>query len=180
MPRATNTQRHACSHCGLSFPTSASVRRHIAHSRNCYVQWKTQGHARTQHALRPAVQNHWEHLDLTEEDFGVAPPNEAPPPDAGLPDPNEDQVEEDPSVFTCYVQQLHPPVADVLGHADTTFQSMRAFQDTTGGSAYAPFADRDEWKLAEWLICNANQRAMEAFLKLPIVSIHIGIIERIR
>ena len=104
-----------------------------------------------------------------EEDF--AQPNEAD--STG----NEAQYEEDSSIFTCYVQPYYSPATNILGHADTTFQSMRAHQDSTGGSAYSPFADHDKWELTEWLIHNANQQAIEEFLKLPIVSILTRIIE---
>ncbi|KAF8548376.1 hypothetical protein OG21DRAFT_1387473, partial [Imleria badia] len=33
---------------------------------------------------------------------------------------------------------------------------------------YSPFADKGEWELAEWLINNTNQQAMDEFLKLSI------------
>ena len=38
-------------------------------------------------------------------------------------------------------------------------------------SPWAPFADKDEWELAKWLVKNVNQRATEEFLKMPGVSV---------
>ena len=176
MPHATNTQHHACRHYGLSFPTSASMWCHIAHSPNCCAQWEIQ------HALRPSgsLDHHWqEHQNFTKEDF--AQPNKADPnkADSNGTDSTSDkaQDEEDSSTFTCYVQPYHSPAANILGHADITFQSMRAHQDSTSSSAYSPFANHDEWELAKWLICNANQQATEEFLKLPTVSILTRIIK---
>ncbi|KAF8546324.1 hypothetical protein OG21DRAFT_1479689 [Imleria badia] len=52
-------------------------------------------------------------------------------------------------------------VAEVLGTGKTSFQVMK-------DGMYSPFADKGEWELAEWLINNTNQRAMDEFLKLPI------------
>jgi hypothetical protein len=60
--------------------------------------------------------------------------------------------------------------ADILGTAQTSFEEMRATREAAGIGNYAPFADKDEWELAEWLINNVNQRATDEFLKLPIVS----------
>lgn len=50
------------------------------------------------------------------------------------------------------------PIFDALCH--------RQEKDT-----YAPFQDRNEWELAQWLIKNVGQTQTEAFLKLPIVSV---------
>ncbi|KAF8550904.1 hypothetical protein OG21DRAFT_1418931, partial [Imleria badia] len=60
------------------------------------------------------------------------------------------------------------PAGTALGEAKTSFEMMQDIQDAAGKGTYAPFADREEWELAEWLISNANQRAIEDFLKLPI------------
>ncbi len=38
------------------------------------------------------------------------------------------------------------------------------------GTEWGPFADEDEWQLAEWLLKNVGQMQADAFLKLPIVS----------
>jgi len=36
---------------------------------------------------------------------------------------------------------------------------------------WEPFSSKKEWELATWLIKNANQKATEQYLKLPIVSV---------
>ncbi|KAF8431623.1 hypothetical protein L210DRAFT_837540, partial [Boletus edulis BED1] len=56
----------------------------------------------------------------------------------------------------------------------TAFESMKDLQDASGQCAYAPFADRSEWELADWLVKNVNQGATDKFLKLGIVS-HINL-----
>ncbi|KAI9453445.1 hypothetical protein HD554DRAFT_2031914 [Boletus coccyginus] len=44
------------------------------------------------------------------------------------------------------------------------------FQDSTKKGTYVPFADYDEWELAQWLIKTINQHATDKFLKLPITK----------
>ncbi|KAI9570029.1 hypothetical protein HD554DRAFT_2204195 [Boletus coccyginus] len=47
---------------------------------------------------------------------------------------------------------------------------MKCYQEATGRGAYAPFADHDEWTLAQWLVKNMNQHATEEFLKLSMTK----------
>ena len=65
------------------------------------------------------------------------------------------------------------PVANVLSTANTTFEHMKAFQDSAGGGPHMPFADKEEWELVKWLIHNVNQWATEESLKLPILYKHL-------
>ena len=51
------------------------------------------------------------------------------------------------------------------------FESLDEEQKREGGSHWAPFEDKDEWELAEWLIQNAVQKQTDTFLKLPIVRV---------
>jgi hypothetical protein len=43
-------------------------------------------------------------------------------------------------------------------------------KEKEGEDEWAPFADREEWGLAEWLIKSLGQTCTDEFLKLPIVS----------
>ncbi|KAF8547099.1 hypothetical protein OG21DRAFT_1398193, partial [Imleria badia] len=52
----------------------------------------------------------------------------------------------------------------------TPFKQMKSYQEATGDGSYAPFADREEWALAQWLVKNVNQCTTEEFLKLPITK----------
>lgn len=73
--------------------------------------------------------------------------------------------------FARFAQEFFShPIADILGSDTTSFERLKMAQDGAGKGPYAPFADRDEWELAQWLVKNANQRMTEDFLKLPIVS----------
>ncbi|KIK11257.1 hypothetical protein PISMIDRAFT_123021, partial [Pisolithus microcarpus 441] len=95
---------------------------------------------------------------------------DAPGPQAArVEDVNDEEDDENKS--TCYAYEYNKgPVADILGKGETAFEKMKEVQDSLGGSAYSPFEDWEEWELAQWLINNINQRAMDEFLKLPVVG----------
>ncbi|KAI9461411.1 hypothetical protein HD554DRAFT_2206691 [Boletus coccyginus] len=67
--------------------------------------------------------------------------------------------------------------ADVLGTHAISFEWMKMFQDSTKKGTYVPFADYDEWELAQWLIKTINQHATDKFLKLPIMRGDLDLIE---
>ena len=56
------------------------------------------------------------------------------------------------------------------GDCKPLFESLDEEQKRVGGNRWAPFADEDEWQLAEWLIRNVGQKQTDSFLKLSIVS----------
>lgn len=165
--------RHPCGHCALVFPTASGVRRHIAHSRACYAQWEAQLSRPLFHGAQDGPVNlndepgpGFGDEDLPEYEPAAAANGEGNPEDAH-------QRAEDETIPR-YAQVFdEKDVADIFGNAETTFDAMKAAQEAGGQGDYAPFADKEEWELAEWLIKNVNQRATEEFLKLGIVcSIH--------
>lgn len=172
------TARHACGHCGQGFPTSSSVRRHIAHSAQCRAVARHSASAAPQWRFSSPECN-----DLLAFEDGAPAPASAPEEEAvpalddehpqgldgGIPEDGHDN--EEPEQFPRYAMEFNEhAAAEVLGEAKTSFQVMKDIQDASGQGMYAPFADREEWELAEWLISNANQGAMDKFLKLSIVS----------
>jgi hypothetical protein len=53
----------------------------------------------------------------------------------------------------------------------TAFESIEDDHILRYGEVLGPFQSEDEWELAKWLIKNVGHTQMDAFLKLPIVSI---------
>jgi hypothetical protein len=95
------------------------------------------------------------------------------------PEPAENQhqskrarVEEvdDEETYPRYAKEF-PTSAKVFGDGKTAFEEIFREQTAKGESPWAPFADKDEWELARWLVKNVNQRATEEFLKNPGVSV---------
>lgn len=84
---------------------------------------------------------------------------------------NSEGRDSDKDVLPRYAQQYDiKAAADILGTRETLFDTMRADQEASDQCRYHPFADREEWGLAEWLIRNVNQQETDEFLRLPIVS----------
>lgn len=190
MPRLTHTyplSRNQCGYCSQAFPTLTGLRRHTSHSPRCQAA-----------ALRSAARRHTARSDQGVEAPGPTD-NEAtgqgietyadidmyPDPflghegdEGGRDDhgePVRPELERD-SMGTGGGSQRYARefdegrAADVLGSAQTAFESMKDLQEASGRGAYAPFADRSEWELADWLVKNTNQGATDKFLKLAIVS----------
>lgn len=76
---------------------------------------------------------------------------------------------EDEEAYTRYSRPF-PTSSTTYGDGKTVFEAIFEDQTSKGESAFAPFADRDDWDLARWLALNVNQRATEEFLKMPGVS----------
>jgi hypothetical protein len=55
--------------------------------------------------------------------------------------------------------------------APTWFETLRDTQHRESENRWSPFLDEKEWHLALWLLNNVGHKAMDDFLKLPIVSI---------
>lgn len=58
----------------------------------------------------------------------------------------------------------------ILGEGKTKFQIWQEEQSLQGESEWAPFQNKNEWDLAQWLFKNVGQKSMDEFLKLPIAS----------
>jgi hypothetical protein len=60
--------------------------------------------------------------------------------------------------------------AEELAEGKTLFDELREQQEAMCEPPLAPFADEEEWELAQWLMKNATQTATDQFLKLKGVS----------
>ncbi|KAG6375555.1 hypothetical protein JVT61DRAFT_3119 [Boletus reticuloceps] len=190
MPRLAHTYplaQNRCGHCNQGFPTRTAVRRHISHSPRC------QAAVLRNPALRDAAKGEQGHsiqgvktyADDVEPDADVEPEFFASH-EEGLDDHHEsvhlelehegdlDHGNNDREACQRFAREFDEGRAgDVLGSAKTAFETMKDLQDASGQCAYAPFADCDEWELADWLVNNVNQGATDKYLKLGIVS-HIN------
>lgn len=144
-------------------------------------------------AASPAFFSHDVPDEEDDDDEGAdefIPPPPQPVQEPAAPDPSpsmratveEVMDEDDPRNFSRFVEAFpgeetfpgHATFvgasAESLGQGQTVFEQMHAEQAAAGASPYAPFLDRDEWDLANWLSKNVSQTATDSYLKLPIVS----------
>ncbi|KAH7905274.1 hypothetical protein BJ138DRAFT_1138330 [Hygrophoropsis aurantiaca] len=79
---------------------------------------------------------------------------------------DEESAGWNPSRFAQVFPDEH--AAEILRPGETVFEQLKKRQDSDGVGPFGPFADAEEWDLAQWLIKNMNQSATEEFMKLPI------------
>ncbi|KAH7908431.1 hypothetical protein BJ138DRAFT_1012802 [Hygrophoropsis aurantiaca] len=81
-----------------------------------------------------------------------------------------EEVEDEDSMWGARFAQVFPDenAAEILRAGETVFEQLKRRQEADGASPFGPFADAEEWGLAQWLVKNVNQSATEELLKLPI------------
>lgn len=175
-----------CNYCRKPLANQQAVNRHIAHTPKCSAAWNAEFSSRGV-AVRVA-DDATDPVSGPADDIGdfVPPPfhpgvvrerSPSPPPDIPAPEPTskrarveEVEDEDDPGVFRRCFESFPGRVASVLGKKTTVFEELRDEHDADGVPIWAPFDDRDDWDLAQWLAKNVTQTATDEFLKLGIVS----------
>lgn len=61
-------------------------------------------------------------------------------------------------------------VGNPISFQKMCFERQRKEEMMNGKRPWEPFSSQEDWELARWLINNVNQRAIDKYLKLPIVS----------
>jgi len=69
-----------------------------------------------------------------------------------------------------FVESYPRPVGVPIGQGKTKFQVLYEENMGQGQGIYAPFANNEEWELAQWLSRRVGQKATDEYLKLSIVS----------
>jgi hypothetical protein len=63
-----------------------------------------------------------------------------------------------------WIEDYPEPAGSPGKHVQSYFEEVRAKQRENGEEPWAPFADQEEWELAQWLIMNVGQNATDKFL----------------
>ena len=70
-----------------------------------------------------------------------------------------------------WIGEFPKAVATILRKAKTVFEELRDTKRSRGEGSFAPFANREEWELASFLVRSGlSQEQIEDYLTLPIVS----------
>jgi len=72
-----------------------------------------------------------------------------------------------------YAEDYNPEdVACILRNSNTAFETLKEDQNKAGfgENPWAPFDDEEEWELAQFLMKEVSQTAIDKYLKLKIVS----------
>ncbi|KAG2152586.1 uncharacterized protein EDB93DRAFT_1239922 [Suillus bovinus] len=127
------------------FPSKGSVKKHIA--------------------IRPECKEKWESMvEDTDSEGGL-------PVDHSSPLRRSRSTSFDPDDNPAASKTRRVTVEDVANEDDGNFIFEKYQQDKEdeGEDEWAPFCDREEWELAEWLIRSLGQTRTDEFLKLPIL-----------
>ena len=82
----------------------------------------------------------------------------------------EDEDIRSPGPGLRFSEQYPHSIAQLIRFEKTRFEKESEKDSTAGEQPWKPFASKEEWELATWLINNVNQTATDKHLKLPIVS----------
>ena len=69
-----------------------------------------------------------------------------------------------------FSEQYPRSIAHPIRLAKTCFEEQCDNDHKNNRQPWHPFASREEWELAMWLIDNVNQKATDEYLKLPLVN----------
>lgn len=166
-----------CQNCASKFSTDSQLARHIGHKKSCEVYYNSQSDSR-----KSRTNNDVPVVDDTIMDFDL--PSSLPV-DYEIPSFIPD-IRRSPSISIEDIEGGHECIqarqryaksypqsqraGETFGRAATQFERMKDERENAAEGHWAPFESQEEYELAEWLIKNVNQRAMDDFLKLPIVS----------
>ncbi|KAH9910620.1 hypothetical protein B0H21DRAFT_704948, partial [Amylocystis lapponica] len=188
---------HRCNFCLKQIPTLGGVKKHIALTRECRNRWEKQVlqraesvsvfyDDRTEDTLTAVADLHpLPHVDndlLDGPEADVLANSFIPTTPAGrqreldvdpAPTSKRARVEDAPDeddipAYGRYCRAYPGNAGAISGEGRTAFEAHRTGLADAGISEYAPFEDKEEWELAEWLIQNIGQTRTDDFLKLPI------------
>jgi hypothetical protein len=166
-----------CQHCGRGFPTEQGLSSHTSRTTDCRAAFRQAVDAlrakRMQENSPPPDVHHY------------SPPSDfhqySPPLDvhqSSVEPPRKRQratVEdvEDEETPQYYREELEG-AGHVYGRAQTEFERFKCEQEKQKLDPWAPYRDKDEWELVQWLVKNRiTQQGIEAYLRLKIVSFEI-------
>ena len=178
---------HRCKYCGKDLPTPTGLKLHIANSTGCRKQWERL----EQDALRqespspnlPATSNSitpqyddFTMPDLLDPESLAFPPSEmgrlrrpASPhsPDQTTPESPSKRARVEEANDGCHRwAQEFDGAAVQLGEGTTVFEEIQERQEALHESPMTPFANKDDWDLAKWLMKNTTRTATDEFLKM--------------
>lgn len=117
-------------------------------------------------------------IDMQAADDFIPPEPDAPPVSkrARVEEIEDEDAPGNPR-YARFIQPYPRPVAEPLLNRrgepvkrKTKFETLLEEQTVGGKQPWEPFASREEWELATWLLTNVGQKATDDYLKLRNVS----------
>ncbi|KAI5999520.1 Zn-finger domain-containing protein [Pisolithus albus] len=182
---------HRCNYCFKTIATAPGVKRHIAQSARCQLQWKEE-----LRQLRSVIDGvHHEPAGTPEDGFyGSDGGDDAPDLHEGPIVQRHcvhaeadaisqqaaatkhvsvgDDIDEEPNLSSggCFTRGFEGVAAKIIGTGKTRFESLKEVESVDCSNMWAPFRDEEEWELARFLMKNLGQNKTDEFLKLGIIG----------
>jgi hypothetical protein len=158
-----------CPYCRKTFSTQRSVNQHISASTTCLKEWHKDivrkddntPKCRPTNSPEPKPHDDFPCPDLTHEFDDAANQTNLEDED----DTHEDHL----ATPKRYFEPFPGRAGDALRQEKTRFETLEEEQRLEGKLPWEPFASREEWGLAEWLMKNVGQTSTDQYLQLPIV-----------
>jgi hypothetical protein len=181
---ASRTSSSRCQFCHKELRSDSAMKRHIAATPKCKVLWEKEIIGPSSHVnLKSNGKSASAHLEVDDsaqehpdawDDLLAFVPEPSPEPAACGEEGGDDNlvhVRKNPDTETRrYVEAYPRPVGVPIGQGKTKFEELHEELERLGQSIYAPFANEEEWELAQWLSRRVGQKAIDEYLKLTIVS----------
>lgn len=182
---------HHCGFCGKDIPTVGGVKRHILGRPQCRKEWEALiaetdavadviDDSNTHDNEREFAPDHM--LGEITDSFSPLRRTHSPPDldDAAskIRRVTVEEVEDEDGTYNRRFFESYPNAGRPIDEGKTVFESYCQHKEDEGEDVWAPFADEEEWGLAEWIIKNLGQTRTDEYLKLPIVSIWLNIMKK--
>jgi hypothetical protein len=165
-----------CQFCNKRFVTQKAVNQHISASKICHNEWR-RNLVRDQSPSPKRSRKNSPNDDL---EFNYLLEEINPPPSPPNLKGRQATVEdEDAEVLLSAIQTNNMnrfieaylgPAGEALQKGKTRFETWLEKQETERRNPWEPFASKEEWELAGWLMKNVGQKSTDEYLKLQIVS----------
>ncbi|THH07054.1 hypothetical protein EW146_g9433 [Bondarzewia mesenterica] len=178
---------YRCDYCGKELQSDSAVKRHIAATRKCKTNWE-QDIISIQPRLKQNARKHDSTMhpepgpsvfDTTSnwDDSHSFVPNATP---SSSKRARVEDVEDEDDIRRRknsgrFVEVYPRPVGTPIGEGKTQFTMLLEEQTERGENNWAPFASEEEWQLSRWLSQRVGHKAIDEFLKLPIVRDRSGL-----
>ena len=161
------------------------MKRHLAATPKCKEGWEkeildlpsdsgTIMESRLSHLASSANETGIDEPILWEDLHAFVPeasPEPAPAEAAASDDVDSLHARKNPDTKSRRFVEVYPgPVAIPVGQGKNKFQLIYERQLNEGRNMYSPFANDQEWELAQWLSRRVGQKGIDEYLKLSMVS----------
>ncbi|KAG6824370.1 hypothetical protein H0H92_007076, partial [Tricholoma furcatifolium] len=165
--------RYVCEFCKHSVRTPQGLSSHISQNVSCR-QRSLEKYTTSAAELPPnAPEDAQAGVDVPIYDFEDLPLNLEPAfqrAPIGLHEPHTESDSED-DTHTYWVEDYPKPAGCTYGTCTNSFSKHQGEQEKKGHLPWSPFANYDEWQLAQWLMtAGISQKKIDSFLALPIVE----------